>query len=194
MRMVRLLVTGTPGVGKTTIATGLARIYGAAIVGLDEIITPVLKWDPKLQTYHVTNENEARKLITERLKTLNSYIIDTVAVNLIDASLIDWCVVLRLEPTQLMDRLTRRNWPHCKVVENVLAEIVGSSLVMAINMFGRDRVIEVDTTNKNVDEVINYITNRIAYGRPAVGIVDWLDDVDTDILINLSKELDACLS
>ncbi|KUO92166.1 MAG: kinase [Vulcanisaeta sp. CIS_19] len=192
--MVRLLVTGTPGVGKTTIATGLARIYGAAIVGLDEIITPVLKWDPKLQTYHVTNENEARKLITERLKTLNSYIIDTVAVNLIDASLIDWCVVLRLEPTQLMDRLTRRNWPHCKVVENVLAEIVGSSLVMAINMFGRDRVIEVDTTNKNVDEVINYITNRIAYGRPAVGIVDWLDDVDTDILINLSKELDACLS
>ncbi|MDT7863747.1 MAG: AAA family ATPase [Vulcanisaeta sp.] len=192
--MVRLLVTGTPGVGKTTIATGLARIYGATIVGLDEIITPVLKWDPKLQTYHVTNENEARKLITERLKTLNSYIIDTVAVNLIDASLIDWCVVLRLEPTQLMDRLTRRNWPHCKVVENVLAEIVGSSLVMAINMFGRDRVIEVDTTNKNVDEVINYITNRIAYGRPAVGIVDWLDDVDTDILINLSKELDACLS
>jgi adenylate kinase len=194
MRMVRLLVTGTPGVGKTTIATGLARIYGATIVGLDEIITPVLKWDPKLQTYHVTNENEARKLITERLKTLNSYIIDTVAVNLIDASLIDWCVVLRLEPTQLMDRLTRRNWPHCKVVENVLAEIVGSSLVMAINMFGRDRVIEVDTTNKNVDEVINYITNRIAYGRPAVGIVDWLDDVDTDILINLSKELDTCLS
>ncbi|MCG2865127.1 kinase [Vulcanisaeta sp. EB80] len=192
--MVRLLVTGTPGVGKTTIATGLARIYGATIVGLDEIITPVLKWDPKLQTYHVTNENEARKLITERLKTLNSYIIDTVAVNLIDASLIDWCVVLRLEPTQLMDRLTRRNWPHCKVVENVLAEIVGSSLVMAINTFGRDRVIEVDTTNKNVDEVINYITNRIAYGRPAVGIVDWLDDVDTDILINLSKELDACLS
>ncbi|MDT7970162.1 MAG: AAA family ATPase, partial [Vulcanisaeta sp.] len=67
MRMVRLLVTGTPGVGKTTIATGLARIYGATIVGLDEIITPVLKWDPKLQTYHVTNENEARKLITERL-------------------------------------------------------------------------------------------------------------------------------
>jgi len=65
---------------------------------------------------------------------------------------------------------------------------------MAINTFGRDRVIEVDTTNKNVDEVINYITNRIAYGRPAVGIVDWLDDVDTDILINLSKELDACLS
>ncbi|MFP3236884.1 MAG: AAA family ATPase [Vulcanisaeta sp.] len=192
--MVRLLVTGTPGVGKTTIATGLARIYGATIVGLDEIITPVLKWDPKLQTYHVTNENEARKLITERLKTLNSYIIDTVAVNLIDASLIDWCVVLRLEPTQLMDRLTRRNWPHCKVVENVLAEIVGSSLVMAINTFGRDRVIEVDTTNKNVDEVINYITNRIAYGRPAVGIVDWLDDVDTDILINLSKELDTCLS
>lgn len=188
------MVTGTPGVGKTTIATGLARIYGATIVGLDEIITPVLKWDPKLQTYHVTNENEARKLITERLKTLNSYIIDTVAVNLIDASLIDWCVVLRLEPTQLMDRLTRRNWPHCKVVENVLAEIVGSSLVMAINTFGRDRVIEVDTTNKNVDEVINYITNRIAYGRPAVGIVDWLDDVDTDILINLSKELDACLS
>jgi adenylate kinase len=93
-----------------------------------------------------------------------------------------------------MDRLTRRNWPHCKVVENVLAEIVGSSLVMAINMFGRDMVIEVDTTNKNVDEVVNYITNRIAYGRPAVGVVDWLDDVDTNLLISLSKELDMCLS
>ncbi len=188
-------MTGTPGVGKTTIALELSRIYGAALIKLDELITPTLKWDPELQTYIITNEDYARRLIMERLSSIHSqYVIDTIAVNLIDPSLVDWCIVLRLEPTQLMRRLIARGWRYCKIVENVLAEVVGSSLTMAINTFGEDKIIEVDTTNKDVESIVKYIVDKLREGRPIIGVVDWLNTVDTEFLVNLSKEIDNCIT
>ncbi len=123
---------------------------------------------------------------------LQSYIIDTVAINLIDRSLIDWCIVLRLNPTELMRRLLMRNWPRCKVVENVLAEVVSSSLSMAIDLFGRDKVIEVDATGRDVQDIVKYIVNHVLSGNSVIGVVDWLDVLDTDFLIGLSKEMDGC--
>ncbi|BDR91014.1 adenylate kinase family protein [Vulcanisaeta souniana] len=192
--MVRLVVTGTPGVGKTTVAIELSKAYDAPVVDINEIIRPVLKWDPELQTSLVIDEVKARELIREDLGGAGSYIIDTVAINLIDKSLIDWCIVLRLDPRQVMDRLLKRNWPRCKIVENVLAEVVGSPLNLAIDVFGRDRVIEVDTTNKDAHEVANHIVNQLTVGVPVIGVVDWLDTLDTDFILNLSRELDDCLA
>ncbi|MFB6469829.1 MAG: adenylate kinase family protein [Vulcanisaeta sp. AZ3] len=192
--MVRLLVTGTPGVGKTTIAMELSRTYGIPMVNINEVLKPVLKWDAELMTNYITDENRARILVRDYLRSFNSYIIDTVAVNLFDESLIDWCIVLRLNPLYLMDRLSRRGWSRCKVVENVLAEVVGSSISMAINVFGVDRVIEVDTTGMSVHEVVNSIINYISSGRAIVGVVDWLDFLDTGTIISLDQELSKCLS
>ncbi|WP_243666525.1 AAA family ATPase [Vulcanisaeta sp. JCM 16159] len=43
--MVRLLITGSPGVGKTTVATELSRIFNTALIDVNEVIRPLLKWD-----------------------------------------------------------------------------------------------------------------------------------------------------
>ncbi|GAB6944881.1 adenylate kinase family protein [Vulcanisaeta sp. JCM 14467] len=190
--MVRLLITGSPGVGKTTVAMELSKALNATLININEVIRPLLKWDPGLSTNYVIDEKRARELIKGRLSGLDSYIIDTVAINLIDRELIDWCIVLRLNPVELMRRLLLRNWPRCKVVENVLAEVVGSSLSMAIDLFGKDRVIEVDTTNKGVQDIVKYIISHVSSGNSVIGVVDWLDVLDTDFLISLSRELDGC--
>ena len=190
--MVRLLITGSPGVGKTTVAMELSKALNVALININEVIRPLLKWDPGLSTNYVTDVEKARELIKGRLSGLNSYIIDTVAINLIDRELIDWCIVLRLNPVELMRRLLSRNWPRCKVVENVLAEVVGSSLSMAIDLFGKDRVIEVDTTNRGVQDIVKYIISHVSSGNGVVGVVDWLEVLDTDFLISLSRELDEC--
>ncbi|MGC8606539.1 MAG: adenylate kinase family protein [Vulcanisaeta sp.] len=192
--MVRLLVTGSPGVGKTTIAIELSKIYNAPLIDVDEVIKPLLRWDDRLQTNYIIDETKARDLIMRKLSNLELFIIDTTAVNLIDRSLVDWCIVLRLNPIQLMQRLLMRGWPRCKVIENVLAEIVGSSLSMAIDTFGKDRIIEVDTTNKGVGEVVRYIVDHVSNGIPNVGVVDWFDTLNTDLLISLSEEMDKCLT
>ena len=190
--MVRLLITGSPGVGKTTVALELSKVFNVMLIDINKVIKPLLKWDPSLFTNYVTDEKKARELVTSKLSGLDSYIIDTVAINLIDRELIDWCIVLRLNPVELMRRLLSRNWPRCKVVENVLAEVVGSSLSMAIDLFGKDRVIEVDTTNRGVQDIVKYIISHVSSGNGVVGVVDWLDVLDTDFLISLSRELDEC--
>lgn len=190
--MVRILITGSPGVGKTTIAVELSKIFHAALIDINGLIKPLLRWDPALSTNYVIDEEEARELITRKLSGLSSYIIDTVAVNLVNGELIDWCIVLRLNPIELMRRLSLRNWPRCKVIENVLSEVVGSSLSMAIEAFGRDRVIEVDTTGRGVQDITKYIVDHVLSGDATVGVVDWLEVLDTDFLINLSREMDEC--
>ncbi|MGC9153523.1 MAG: adenylate kinase family protein [Vulcanisaeta sp.] len=192
--MVRLVITGSPGVGKTTIAMRLSKVYGAPLIDLYDVLRPILKWDPDLQTNYVIDEGKARELINRELMGLDSYIIDTVAIDLLDRSLIDWCIVLRLNPVQLMNRLMLRGWPYCKVVENVLAEIVGSSVSMALNVFGRDKVLEIDTTNRGVDDIINNIVSLVNSGKPMIGVVDWLDVLDTDFLVRLSNEMSRCLA
>ncbi|WP_243679126.1 hypothetical protein [Vulcanisaeta distributa] len=65
---------------------------------------------------------------------------------------------------------------------------------MAIDLFGKDRVIEVDTTGKDVQDIVKYIINHVLSGNGVIGVVDWLDALDTDFLIGLSKEMDECVA
>ncbi len=82
--MVRLLITGSPGVGKTTVAVELSKVFNTVLVDINDVIKPpLLRWDPKLLTNYVIDEGKARELIAKKLSGLQSYIIDTVAINLL---------------------------------------------------------------------------------------------------------------
>lgn len=61
--MVRLLITGSPGVGKTTVAMELSKALNATLININEVIRPLLKWDPGLSTNYVIDEKRARELI-----------------------------------------------------------------------------------------------------------------------------------
>ncbi|WP_243668409.1 AAA family ATPase [Vulcanisaeta sp. JCM 16161] len=42
--MVRLLITGSPGVGKTTVAMELSKALNAVLIDINDIIRPLLRW------------------------------------------------------------------------------------------------------------------------------------------------------
>lgn len=190
---MRLLITGTPGTGKTTLAHGLSAVLGIPIVKVEEFISDYLKWDPELNTNYIIDAEGASKKLNKKLSELNSYIVDTVALDLIDASLIDWCIVLRLDPKVLLNRLMQRGWPWCKVVENVFSEILGVSLSSCISKFSYERVIEVNTTGKSPEQLMEDILMMLSYGKPIINVVDWLEMLDTEFLLKIEGELDSCL-
>ncbi len=185
---MRLVVTGTPGTGKTTIASRLAEMLNLRYVNLNRelVKSGACRYNPEIFSYEVIDVEHAEKLVREILLENDNSVFDTLLVELIDPSLIDWVIVLRLNPYILYRRLREeRGWRGRKLCENVLAEILDYSLVKAIESVGEDKVIEVDTTGKSVEEVIREILEKMSSCSPSHGVVDWLSVVDPEFLLKL---------
>ncbi len=67
----------------------------------------------------------------------------------------DLAIVLRLSPDELERRLRKRGYSGAKISENAEAEVVDVILVEAAEWC--DRVYEIDTTGKTVEEVADTI-------------------------------------
>jgi len=71
--------------------------------------------------------------------------------------------------------LIKKGWKKAKVRENVEAELLSICTINAIEAYGENRVFEVDTTGKEVGEVIDEIL-RIIRGEGIPGHrIDWLN-------------------
>jgi adenylate kinase len=173
-----IIIAGTPGTGKTTIAKLLAmRINGLHIDVSRYIINNKLytDYDEKRLSYVIDEErtiDALKKIITRSDKPV---IIDTHYPEIIPPEIVDYVFVLRTHPRILEERLKRKNWPISKVRENVMAEILSIVTYNAINRFGEDKVFEIDTSNKSPDEIVEYIIDIIkGVRKPFRERIDWL--------------------
>ncbi|MCK5109715.1 MAG: adenylate kinase, partial [Methanosarcinales archaeon] len=94
----------------------------------------------------------------------------------------DVAIVLRLSPGELKTRLEERGYRGAKISENVEAEVIDVILVEAVEWCGLDRVYEINTTGKTVEEVaetirevLDAIGRRITVEGHEPGSVDWMD-------------------
>ena len=90
---------------------------------------------------------------------------------------VDLIVVLRCRPSVLATRLGERGYSEDKVNENVEAEALDVILIEAVET-GK-QVLEVDTTNKGVPEVVVAMEEILAGEREkyAIGHIDWSEEV-----------------
>ena len=86
-------------------------------------------------------------------------------------------VVLRCHPEVLQKRLRLKGWPETKVRENVAAEGLSIILTEAIERYGAQNVIEIDTTHQNslqtAEAIITIIESRFTAGKGEP--VDWME-------------------
>jgi len=174
-----IVVTGTPGVGKTRFSRALAKKLGAVHIDLGLLATRekfTTGFDKLRQTYIVDTKKMARAL-----KRILHYLSGNVvldghfAADVVPLKLLDMVFVLRCHPEKLKRRLRRRKIPERKMAENVRAEILDVCLLDAINSCGLKRVCEIDVSTKKtaalVAEALKVLENR---SKRRVGVVDWL--------------------
>ena len=65
-----------------------------------------------------------------------------------------------------------------KIKENVLAEILDVCLIDATERQSLEKLIEVDTTDKDVEETVNEILERLKEGNGKIGTIDWLKKIE----------------
>jgi len=180
-----IVVTGTPGVGKTIVSEKLAARLGAVHIDIGALVRKekiIDGYDEKRQTLIADTEKlarRARQIIAETRKTV---IIDGhYATDIVPENQLTKVFVLRCHPKQLKQRMEERGFQGMKLKENLAAEILDVCLVDAVTRVGAAKVCEINTTDKAVDdttsEIMSILRNR---KHCAIGIVDWLGQLELE--------------
>lgn len=182
-----IIITGTPGVGKTTLCESLTSITGLQHLAINRVAKERechSGWDDALNSWIVdedkvrypqedaTSGSEGRSgcyrsagaddgqildAIEDEVKQ-GGYLIDWHACDLFPESWIDLVIVLRSDSTTLYDRLKARNYSEQKLQENMDAEIMEVLLDEAREAFDRELVIELQS---NTSDDMEGNTSRI---------------------------------
>lgn len=170
-----IVVTGTPGVGKTTLSRLLSRELGIPHIELASLVKEkklYRGYDEERESY-IVDENRVKRVL-DQILTCNE-IVDSHVLTCIPADKVKLVVVLRLDPLILKARLEERGYPVNKVKENVEAEVLGIILSEAIAHFGEKRVKEINLTGLSVEEALSEVLHALRGGDYPPGRVDWLE-------------------
>lgn len=152
--MKTIIVTGTPGTGKTEFSKILAKKSGFEHINLNDLIKKN-KWFDSFdkENYCVVVDLKklganVKKLVAQKKKEgSKGIIIDSHLIDYLPKSMVDLCIVLRCELKELRKRLAKRKYPEKKIMDNLEAEIFR---VCEDDARKKDYAIQIiDSTTKN---------------------------------------------
>lgn len=105
---------------------------------------------------------------------------------LLDEEMVDHVFVLRKAPWRLIEVLQNRLYSYEKVWENLEAEIMGVITQEAIEEYPPEKLLEIDTTDKEPEETVKEILRVIQGEKAAMADpIDWIAYPETlRILVN----------
>ncbi len=174
-----IILTGTPGVGKSTISKILAEKLNAKIIDLKEVAGKhkiILEYDEKTMSM-VIDESKISKAIKAEIEKNQDYIIPSHLSHFISPRIVDFCFVLRCDPIVLERRLEKRGYSKQKVAENVMCEFLDACLIESIEMGHKKHLHEIDTSNKKPKEVVDEILDIVSKKKKmSFGEIKWIKD------------------
>ncbi|KAL0230248.1 hypothetical protein PCE1_003809 [Barthelona sp. PCE] len=161
---MNIYITGTPGVGKTTLAELVAENTGLELLSIKEAIFENKlydSYDSEADTYDVDDE-VLFEFFNDKLEE-RKYIMDHHSCFL-DPDFLDIVVVLRTEHDILGKRLQARNYPHSKVIENLEAEMFDVCQEEAEDIYegSNTKVVVLQSNNdEDMDNNVEIICNML---------------------------------
>ncbi len=158
-------LTGTPGTGKTTIAS-ILRTRGMQVISQKETMAPyLLEHDTERDTDIIDEEAWADDFVPVE------GIIEGHLTHLLPA---DRVVVLRCRPDILAARLRARGYAEEKVQENAEAEALDAIFIEALEVHPEEHITVIDTTTqsaqKTADEIEAFIRGDALH---SLTVPDW---------------------
>ncbi|KAK0727998.1 P-loop containing nucleoside triphosphate hydrolase protein [Lasiosphaeria miniovina] len=154
-----IIITGTPGVGKTSHCELLAERTGLRHVSINQIVKDREcheGWDKEYESW-IVDEDKLLDAIEDDAKK-GGCILDWHACDLFPKSWIDLVVVLRVGSATLYDRLKLRNYPEIKLQENIDSEIMDVLYQEALESYDAEIVVDLQSnTSEDMDANLDRI-------------------------------------
>jgi len=172
-----ILITGTPGVGKSTTASLLADKIKGRLIPINKVVD-----DKNLYNGYHQDKNfkivDLDALCQEMEKIMVEYRDDILIFEGHLSHYIknaDYVIVLRTSPEILGERLRKRGYNSDKIRENMEAEAIDLCAFEAFEIH-RNKVNEIDNSEIPPDKVVNMIIQVIEGKKHfKVGNIDFLD-------------------
>lgn len=161
-----ILIVGTPGTGKTTLAKQIAEQAGFSHFDINEIAREHNLYESYDESYacHVLDEERVLDFIEDRMDSNEGgHVVDYHGCDFFPERWFDAVVVLRTDNTKLFDRLKARGYNERKITENVECEIFGTLAEEARDSFKEEIVQElqsdtVEQMEENVSKILSWIS------------------------------------
>lgn len=183
-----IIVTGTPGTGKTTFAKELTRAIGADYVNVTKYVSEHKLYsgiDRQRRTKIIDVERTRRGLQEELKATRGLVVVDThVPDGIVPKEIVKLVFVLRCDPRILENRLRAKKWKTRKIRENLLAEIIDSCFIVTVKHYGWRKVVQLDTSRAKLRQTIA-LAKRSIKGKPSRELkIDWLTKLEKNGLLD----------
>ncbi len=184
-----ILVTGTPCVGKTSVAHLLAPKLDAFYVNLTELALHenLISGNDEERGSIIVDENRMRRKIRQIVENCDKseVIVDGhYAVGVVPKELITHVFVLRRDPVELRKLMEQCGFSGRKLWENLASEILDVCLCEALNVCENGEVCELDVSGKSVEEIVDEILDILNGSKERrVGVVDWLGKLESEGLL-----------
>ncbi len=168
-----ICISGVPGTGKSSVSA-ILRNMNYNVVSQKETTGDYFICDDPGRDTAVIDED----LWAAEFKPFDG-IIEGHLTHLLDC---DRLVILRCSPVVLKKRLEMRGYSPEKVQENIESEALDTILIEALENHKDDIILELDTTERNPEEVAAEIDDFIRGRRQACfGNTDWSEYLGTMI-------------
>ena len=184
-----ILITGTPCVGKTTVAKQLAAKLSAEYINLTDYAKTnnlTLGEDKERDTIIIDEEAMQQKIDETINASQNANIVidGHYASAVTPTKHVAHVFVLRRNPKELKQFMEKCGYTGSKMWENLQAEILDVCLGEAVEVHA-GRVCELDVTGKSVEEVVGWVLEVLDKRRTClVGTVDWMGTLEQEGILD----------
>ena len=171
-----IAITGTPGTGKTAIASYL-REKGENVIDLNKFIEEKglkERFDRKRDTYNV-DVNKLNTSLRDSVPNDGNVFLEGHLSHFLDC---DAIIVIRCNPAVLHERLKKRNYAPQKIIENVQAEAL--DVILCESTDSGAQVFEIDNTSCTSEQAASMVSDILS-GRTdgyEPGSIDWTEEME----------------
>ena len=153
---MRIIITGSPGVGKTSAARSLGKKLGCQVLNEKQIALEqkIGKWNPKEDELVIPLEPYAKALNRLFLEKKNVVIEGHLLCEL--KARPDFVVLIRVHPELLEGRLHLRNYSEEKVQDNVFCEGIDYCKKHVERNYPKGKIVEIES-GKTIKETLDRI-------------------------------------